>query len=99
MRPHSKFLSFTPYIIIKNTETNEIPKIQKLNKEDVDEIIEYQTIYSISISNMANKKINENIDESNKTIQEKVFKCIRGIQSLRCGNKIENYKCFILFAR
>ena len=62
---------FLPYIIIKNTEANEIPKIQKPNKEDSDEIIEYQTIYSISISNMANKKINDNIDESNKAIQEK----------------------------
>ena len=62
-----------PYIIIKNTKSTEIPKIQTPNKEDADEIIEYQTIYSISISNMANKKINENIDESNKTIQEKLY--------------------------
>ena len=62
-----------PYIIIKNTESIEIPKIQKPNKEDVDEIIEYQTIYSIAISNMANKKINENLDESNKTIKEKLY--------------------------
>ena len=36
-------------------------------------IIEYQTLYSISISNMANKKIKENIDESNKIIDEKLF--------------------------
>ena len=62
-----------PYIIIKNTKTTEIPKIQAPNKEDVDEIIEYQTIYSLAISNMANKKINENIDESNKTIKEKLY--------------------------
>ena len=47
-----------PYIIIKNTEATEIPKIQTPNKDDVDEIIEYQTTYSISISNMAIKKIN-----------------------------------------
>ena len=33
-----------PYIIIKNTEAKEIPKIQTPNKEDADEIIEYQTI-------------------------------------------------------
>ena len=45
-----------PYIIIKNKEETEILKIQMQNKEDADEIIEYQTIYSISISNMANKK-------------------------------------------
>ena len=45
-----------PYIINKNTEEAEIEKIQTQNKEDADEIIEYQTIYSISISNMANKK-------------------------------------------
>ena len=43
------------------------------NKEDADEIIKYQKIFSISISNMANIKINENIDESNKTIQEKLY--------------------------
>ena len=32
------------YIIIKNTEVTEIPKIQTSNKEDADKIIEYQTI-------------------------------------------------------
>ena len=62
-----------PYIVIKNTERIDIPNIQTPNKEDVDEIIEYQTIYSISISNMANKKIKENIDESNKIIEEKLY--------------------------
>ena len=41
------------------------------NKENANEIIEYKIINSISISNKTNKKINENIDESNKTIQEK----------------------------
>ena len=59
-----------PFIIIKNTEEKEIKIIQTPNKEDADEIIEYQTIYSISITNMTNKKIDENIDKSNKTIQK-----------------------------
>ena len=48
-----------PYIIIKNTETSEIQKMKQPNNEDVEEIIEYQTLYSISITNMINKKINK----------------------------------------
>ena len=63
-----------PYIIIKNTDISEIPIFQTSNKEDSDEIIEYQTICSISISNIANKKINDNMEESNNTIIEKVYK-------------------------
>ena len=45
-----------PYIIIKNMENIEIPTLKRPNKEEADEIIEYQTLYSISISNMAIKK-------------------------------------------
>ena len=44
------------YIIIKNAEATEIIKIQKPNKEDEDEIIEYETLYNIIISNKKNNK-------------------------------------------
>ena len=55
-----------PYIIIKNMDNEEIPTLKRPNKEEVDEIIEYQTLYSISVSNMANKKINENTEKQTK---------------------------------
>ena len=45
-----------PYIIIKNMDNVEIPSLKKPNKDEVDENIEYQTLYGISMSNMANKK-------------------------------------------
>ena len=51
----------------------EIPTLKRPNKEEVDEIIEYQALYSILISNMANKKINENTEETNKMIEEKIY--------------------------
>ena len=51
----------------------EIPTLKRPNKEEVEEIIEYQTLYGISISNMANEKINENIEETNKMIEEKIY--------------------------
>ena len=43
------------------------------NNEDVEEIIEYQTLYSISITNMINKKINKSIEEANKIIEDKLY--------------------------
>ena len=62
-----------PYVIIKNMDVSEIPVLKKPNEEDVDELIEYQTLYSITLTNMANKKINENLDESTKIINEKLY--------------------------
>jgi len=47
--------------------------LKKPNEEDVDELIEYQTLYSITLTNMVNKKINENLDESTKIINEKLY--------------------------
>ena len=37
------------YIIIKNMDNIEIPTLKRPNKEKVDEIIEYQTLYYINI--------------------------------------------------
>ena len=51
----------------------EIPTLKRPNKEEVDEIIEYPTLYSILISNMANKKINENTEETNKMKKKKIY--------------------------
>ena len=48
--------------------------LKKPNKEDVEELVEYQTLYSITLTNMANKKINDNLDESTKIINEKLYK-------------------------
>ena len=63
-----------PYVIIKNMDVSEIPILKKPNKEDVEELVEYQTFYSITLKNMANKKINDNLDESTKIINEKLYK-------------------------
>ena len=67
-------------------ENIEIPTLKRPNKEEVDEIIEYQTLYSISISNMANKKINENTEETSKMIEEKIYNYTQDMQ----GNIILN---------
>ena len=75
-----------PYIIIKNMENIEIPTLKRPNKEKVDEIIEYQTLCGIPISNMANKKINENTEETDKMIEEKIYNYTQDIQ----GNIILN---------
>ena len=67
-------------------ENIEIPTLKMPNKDEVDEIIEYQTLYSISISNMANKKINENTEETDKMIEEKIYNYTQDIE----GNIILN---------
>ena len=67
----------------------EIPKLKRPNKEEIGAIIEYleyQTLYSISISNKANKKINENTEETDKMIEEKIYNYTQDIQ----GNIILN---------
>ena len=67
-------------------DNEEIPTLKRPKKEEVDEIIEYQTLYSISVSNMANKKINENTEETSKMIEEKIYNYIQDMQ----GNIIMN---------
>ena len=64
----------------------EIPTLKRPIKEEVEEIIKYQILYSISISNMAIKKINENIEETNKMIDEKIYNYKQDMQ----GNIILN---------
>ena len=70
----------SPYIIIGKIETIKFNNNQNYNDNNINDIIEYNTLKDIAITNYINKNIKETIETSQKNYK------YRSIKLQFCGN-------------